>query len=107
MTYTITYYSDAVKDEINDLPKSLRARYIVLSSRMYTEGANLHEPHTKAMSGGLFEMRLKSPDGIARVLYCTMVGKQIVILHSFVKKTTKTPAKDLKLAQSRMKEIKK
>jgi phage-related protein len=107
MTYTIAYYSESVEDEVLSLPKHLLARYFALTDRMLSVGANLHEPHTQAMGGGLFELRLKSAEGIARVFYCTLVGRRIVMLHSFVKKTQKTPEQDLKLAQNRMKEIKK
>lgn len=106
VAYEITYYSTEVEQAVMELPKGLAARYIVLTSRMLTEGANLSAPHTKAMSKGLFELRLKSAEGIARVFYCTLVGKQIVMLHSIVKKTPKTPTQDLKLAYARLKEIK-
>jgi phage-related protein len=41
-------------------------------------GPNLGEPHTKAFGEGLFEMRLKDAEGIARVFFCTLVGKRIV-----------------------------
>jgi phage-related protein len=40
------------------------------------------------------------------VFYCTLIGKRIVMLHSFVKKTQHTPKRELEVAQSRMKEIK-
>lgn len=63
-------------------------------------------PHTRAMSDGLFELRVKGKEGIARVFYCTLAGKRIIILHGFVKKTQKTPQKELKIAQRRLKEIK-
>ena len=63
-------------------------------------------PHTQAMKDGLFELRMKSKEGIGRVFYCTLVNKRIVMLHSFIKKTQKTPPSDLKLAISRMKEVK-
>ena len=43
---------------------------------------------------------------IARVFFCTLVGRRIVMLHSFVKKTQKTPAHELKIAQNRMNEVK-
>ena len=69
-------------------------------------GANLGMPHTKAMKNGLFELRMKSKEGIGRVFYCTLVGKRIVMLHSFIKKSQKTPSRELKLAVSRMKEVK-
>jgi phage-related protein len=35
-----------------------------------------------------------------------MIGKRIVILHQFTKKTEKTPPKELVLARRRMKEVK-
>ena len=51
-------------------------------------------------------MRLKGAVGIARVFYCMLIGKRVVMLHSFVKKTNKTPPRELDIAESRMKEIK-
>jgi len=68
-------------------------------------GASPGMPHTKAIKDGLFELRIKSKEGIARVFYCTKVGKRIVMLHVFVKKTQRTPKKELKLATQRMKEV--
>ncbi|WP_232367243.1 type II toxin-antitoxin system RelE/ParE family toxin [Desulfocicer vacuolatum] len=74
---------------------------------MLIYGPNLGMPHTKALKGGLFELRMKSKEGIGRIFYCTIVGKRIVILHSFIKKTNKIPSKELKIAISRMDEVKK
>ncbi len=71
MSYTILYYSVAVQDAIVSLPDTLAARYVVLTRRMLVFGPNLGEPHTKAFGGGLFELRLKGADGIARVFFCT------------------------------------
>ena len=45
-------------------------------------------------------------EGIARVFYCTLIGQRIVMLHSFVKKSQKTPLRELHIAETRMKEIK-
>jgi phage-related protein len=106
MQYTIEFFSQSVEDDILDMPETLLARYFSLADRMTTIGANLGEPHTKAMGDGLFELRLKGAEGIARVFYCTLIGKRIVMLHSFVKKTDKTPAKELTMAHKRMKECK-
>ena len=88
------------------LPATLQARYIGLTNRMLEFGPHLGLPHTDAFGGGLFELRLKGAEGIARVFFCTMVEQEIVMLHSFMKKTQKTPEKELKLAKKRMKEIK-
>ena len=95
MDYTIAYYSDAVQAQILDLPDTLAARYIMLTRRMVVLGPNLGGPHTKAFFGeGLFELRLKGAEGIARVFFCTLVGKRIVFLHSFIKKSDKTPLRE-------------
>ena len=73
---------------------------------MVALGPNLGEPHTKAFGDGLFELRLKGAEGIARVFFCTLVGRRIVMLHSFIKKTNKTPQRELETAASRLKELK-
>ncbi|MEY2624073.1 MAG: hypothetical protein RL727_1170 [Pseudomonadota bacterium] len=90
-----------------NLPVTLQARFIGLTDRMMEHGPNLGLPHTDAFGGGLFELRLKGAEGIARVFFCLIVKQQIVMLHSFIKKTQKTPDKELKLAKQRMKEFKK
>lgn len=106
MDFTITYYSEIVQDDILALPETLAARYLVLTRRMVSIGPNLGEPHSKAFGNGLFELRLKGAEGIARVFYCTQIGRRIVMLHSFLKKSNKTPKRELETAESRLKEIK-
>ena len=106
MDYTITYYSEDVQADILNLPDTFAARYIVLTRRMAALGPNLGEPHTKAFGEGLFELRLKAAEGIARVFFCTLVGRRVVMLHSFVKKTDKTPPRERQIAEARLKEVK-
>ncbi len=106
MEYTICYYSDGVEEEILALPDTLAARYIVLTRRMVSLGPNLGEPHTEAFGGGLFELRLRGQEGIARVFFCTLAGRRIVMLHSFIKKTQRTPPREIRIAEARMKEVK-
>jgi len=105
MLYTIHYYSEDVEAEVLALPKTLLARYFSLTDRMITSGVNLGEPHTKAFGEGLFELRLKGAEGIARVFYCTYTGRRIVMLHSFVKKSEKTPLAERRIAEARLKEV--
>lgn len=106
MKYTIEYFDEVVQKDIDALPIGFRARYTALTSRMVEYGANLGAPHTAPMGNGLFEMRLKSQEGIARVFYGALIDKRIVMLHSFIKKTQKTPLRELNIAQTRLKEIK-
>lgn len=63
-------------------------------------------PYTEAMGEGLFEIRARGVEGIGRAFFCTLVGRRIVILHSFIKKTQKTPKKELEIARQRMIEVK-
>ena len=69
-------------------------------------GNTLGEPYTKSIKDGLFEIRIKSDEGIARSIYCYEIGKRIIILLTFVKKTQKTPKSILNLAEQRLKEFK-
>lgn len=54
---------------------------------------------------GLWEIRSDLVRGrIARVLFCLSEGRMI-LLHGFIKKTQKTPASELELAQKRMRDV--
>ncbi len=106
MNWTITYYSESLQKEILDLPAGFLARFLRYADRMELYGPDLGMPHTRAMGEGLFELRLKSAEGIARAFYCTMIGRRIVMLYQFIKKTDKAPTKEISMARRRLKEIK-
>lgn len=106
MEWQILYYNRNLEQEILNLPDGLLARYFHLTDLMIEFGSNLGLPHTKAIDKGLFELRIKSKEGIARVFFCTKRGKKIIILHSYIKKSQKIPKRELKSAISRMNEVK-
>lgn len=106
MTWEIKYHDEEVQEAALALPAGLLARYLHLTDRMIEYGPDLGMPHTRAMGSGLFEIRLKSQEGIGRVFYCTLARRSIVMLHQFVKKTDKTPPKEPAVARKRMKEWK-
>jgi phage-related protein len=106
MKWQIIYYNPKLENEILNLPDGLLAKYLRLTDLLLEFGANLGLPHTKPLGRGLFELRVKSREGIARVFFCTKVGKKIIMLHSFVKKSQRTPKKEIKIAQNRMNEVK-
>ena len=105
MACKVSFYSQRVEDGILALPAGLVARFLRYAERMETFGPDLGMPHTRAMGSGLFELRLKATEGIARVFYCTVVDRRIVVLHQFVKKTAKTPARELQIARRRKKDV--
>jgi phage-related protein len=106
LNWRVTFYSAALEEEILQLPVGFVARFLRYAERMEIYGPDLGMPHTRAMGDGLFELRLKAAEGIARVFYCTLVGRRIVMLHQFIKKSEKTPRKELEIARRRMKEVK-
>lgn len=103
--WEVAFFSDRVETEIFSLPAGFVARFIRYAERMEIHGPDLGMPHTRSMRDGLFELRLKAAEGIARVFFCTVVARKIVVLHQFVKKSEKTPARELKTARNRMKEL--
>ena len=106
MSWRISFHSHNLQKEIFDLSAGFVARFLRYAERMEVYGPDLGMPHTRAMGGGLFELRLKAAEGIARVFYCTLVERRIVILHQFIKKSEKTPRKELEIALKRMREVK-
>jgi phage-related protein len=65
----------------------------------------VREPDVKHVRGSLWEMRMKGKDGISRALYVTAVGRRVVVVRVFIKKTQKTPSRESELALKRAKEI--
>ncbi len=105
MDWTIEYYNSSLEESILNLPDGLLAKYLRLADLMIEFGPNLGHPHSKHIETGLLELRVKGKEGIARVFYCTVFEKRIVMLHQYIKKTQKIPAKELKIAKKRKSEI--
>ncbi len=59
----------------------------------------------KHLENKLWELRITGRDGISRAIYVTATGNRVVIVRVFVKKTQKTPTRELKLARQRAKEV--
>ena len=105
MPWTIDYYSEHVRQEIDSLPVGIRASYARLTELLEEFGLELRMPHSRAMGDGLFELRPKGREGIARVFYCMKIGRKIIMLHTFVKKTNETPKRELDIARRRQREV--
>ncbi len=105
MKWKITFYNDKVEVQTLNLPSGILANFLHIAEMIEELGPNLGKPYVGALGKGLFEIRAKGREGIGRSVYCMVKGREIVILHSFIKKSQKTPKKDLDLARKRMKEI--
>ncbi len=105
MAFTVEYFHPNVLSDIEAWPVDVLADYARLVELLIEHGPNLRLPHSRSMGEGLFELRPKGRSGIGRAMYCFLVGKRVVVVHAFVKKTQQTPEKDLKIARKRVKEL--
>ena len=105
MAYEVEYFHPRVLEAIEAWPVDVLADYAHLIELLAAHGPDLRLPHSRAMGDGLFEIRPRGREGIGRALYCFRLGRRIVVLHAFIKKTAQTPERDLKLARKRLKEI--
>ena len=106
MTWRVEILNDTVAAEIAGLPADMQARFLRLSERISQAGLeSLGEPHVKHLEGKLWELRLTGRDGIARALYVTAIGRRVIVVRAFVKKTQRTPHAEIELALRRAKEI--
>ena len=105
MKWKITFYSEKVETLTLKFPAGILANFLHVAEMMEDLGSILGRPYVGSLGSGLYEIRAKGKDGIGRSLYCTVKGREIVILNSFIKKTQKTPRKELDLAKKRMREV--
>jgi phage-related protein len=105
VAFEIEYFHDRVLAEIESWPVDIVADYAHLLELLAEHGPNLRLPHSRALGDGLFELRPRGGVGTGRALYCFLIGKRVVIVHAFIKKTQQTPDKELKLARKRAKEL--
>jgi len=107
MNWRISFCTEKVKAQALALPDGILANFLHIAEMIEKFGPRLGKPFVGSMGSGLFEIRAKGKEGIGRLLYCRGTGRELVILHCYIKKSRKTPVRDLKLARQRMKEIRK
>jgi len=105
VTYSIEYFHTKVQAAIDAWPVDVVADYAKIVELLIEHGPNLRLPHSRAFGGGLFELRPRGKSGIGRAFYCFLLGKRVVVLHAFIKKSQETPTSEIKLARKRMTEI--
>ena len=105
MAYAVEYFHPRVLVAIESWPVDVLADYAKLVELLAEHGPNLRMPHSRSLGEGLFELRPRGRSGIGRAMYCFVVGKRVVVVHAFIKKTQQTQDHDLKLARKRVKEL--
>ena len=107
LSWTVETLNETVDAEVEALPEDMRARLARIALLIEEKGLEfVGEPHVKHIEGRIWEMRMKGKSGISRALYVTAQGQRVIILRVFVKKTEKTPRREIDMALSRAKLIK-
>jgi phage-related protein len=106
MTWIVEMLDDRVRSELEALPADMRARFRRIVELIQRQGLErMREPYVKHLEGSLWEMRMKGRDGISRAIYVTARGRRVVVVRVFIKKTEKTPRREIDLALERAKEV--
>jgi phage-related protein len=107
MTRTVGTLNAVVDQEIAALPADMRARVVRLSEIIEQIGfQGLPRDSVKHLEEKLWELRVTGRGGISRAIYVTATSQRVVILRVFIKKTQKTPPRELEIARNRAKEVK-
>jgi phage-related protein len=106
MSWSVELLNRDVLAELSSMSVDIRARFERIVRLIEGYGLeNLREPYVKHLEGPLWEMRMKGRDGIARAVYVTATGRRVVVVHVFVKKSQKTPRRELEIARQRASEV--
>lgn len=105
MSWTISFYSEKVKAEALALPPGILATLLRTLELIKEFGPSLGRPHTAPLKNGLFEIRAKGREGIARSVFCTVKDQEVVILITVVKKGNTIPKRHMDTARKRLKEV--
>jgi phage-related protein len=92
--------------ELGALPDDMRAYFGRIRGLIESQGLErVRHPYVDHLDGPLWEMRLRGASGIARALYVTRRIQRVVVVRVFVKKTQKTPRREINLGLRRAEEV--
>jgi phage-related protein len=104
--WTVEFFDEKVEALLETFPEDIEASFLRIVYPIESKGLEqLREPYVKHLEGSLWEMRMKGKSGIARAAYVTAVGRRVVVVHVFGKKTEKTPRREIEIALKRAKEV--
>ena len=101
MDYVVEYYEKAdgsrpAEEFILSQDNKMQAK---IFAALELKGPALREPFSKPLGDGIFEVRAKQGSDISRVLYFFVVGKRVILTNGFIKKTAKTPPREIERAK--------
>ena len=104
--WSVEFLNDTAEAEFDQLPTGIKAKIVRISQLIEQVGLlSVKEPYVRHVHDKIWEIRARAKEKLARSLYTTVTGKRVIILRTFVKKTRKTPKREIELALQRMKEF--
>lgn len=102
--YEIDYYEDEngnkpVEAFINSLDAKMKAKVFGRLELLEEHGSMLGMPFSRHLDDGIFEPRTVQGNNITRILYFFVIGERVILTHGFVKKTQKTPFREIDKAK--------
>ena len=88
-----------VEDFIIGQDNKMKAKIVGMLELLEERGNSLREPYSKHLEDGIFEIRCQVGNNITRILYFFYHNGTIVMTNGFVKKTQRTPIKELLIAK--------
>ena len=104
MSVEIQFWDREVEKFVAGLEKATIAKVLRTFDLLEKFGHKLEMPHSKKIESGLFELRIRG-DQEVRFLYVFNNKKVVIVLHGFIKKSQRIPAKHLQTARNRKKRI--
>ena len=86
---------------VSSLDVKMRAKMVGILEILEEKGNMLREPYSKHLEDGIFELRCHVGNNICRVLYFFYYQGKIILTNGFVKKTQKTPRREIEIAKMR------
>ncbi len=88
-----------VKEFLDSLDIKMRQKMLRSVMALQDMGIFLRMPLSESLNDGIFELRANVGSNISRVMYFFVAGNKAVLTHGFIKKTQKTPAREIKRAK--------
>ena len=109
MKNTIIFYETVsgncpLEDFLETLSEKHHAKVIRDLELLEEFGKDLGGGYISNIKGKLWELRICFAGDISRIMYFIHKGSIFVMLHGFIKKTQKTPNREIDIALSRMKD---
>lgn len=99
--YKTYYYKNSqtgkvpVLEYIERLSKKEKVKALKYIDFLEENEGYLDEPYSKHIRGKIRELRVDFSKNKHRIFYFTFIGKRIILLHAFLKKTEKTPEQEI------------